>query len=59
MILHPAWKLLNFHLPIFTEVLGYNQSLKELQGEDVEEQEYQRGNESDDDEESYGVEGMT
>lgn len=34
MILHPAWKLLNFHLPIFTEVLGYNQSLKELQGDD-------------------------
>ena len=34
MILHPAWKLLNFHLPIFTEVLGYNQSLKDLQGED-------------------------
>lgn len=23
MILKPAWKLLNFHLPIFTEVLGY------------------------------------
>ena len=30
MILKPAWKLLNFHLPIFTEVLGYNVSLKEL-----------------------------
>jgi hypothetical protein len=40
MILHPAWKLLNFHLPIFTEVLGYNQSLRELQGDDQEEQEY-------------------
>lgn len=24
MILRPAWKLLNMHLPIFTEVLGYN-----------------------------------
>ena len=24
MILKPAWKLLNFHLPVFTEVLGYN-----------------------------------
>ena len=60
MILHPAWKLLNFHLPIFTEVLGYNQSLRELQGEEQEnDDEYKRGNESDDDEETYGVEGMT
>jgi len=24
MILRPAWKLMNMHLPIFTEVLGYN-----------------------------------
>lgn len=23
-ILEPSWQLLNFHLPIFTEVLGYN-----------------------------------
>ena len=23
MILKPAWKLLNQHLPVFTEVLGY------------------------------------
>ena len=28
MILKPAWKLLNFHLPIFTEVLGYNNKLE-------------------------------
>ena len=24
MILRPSWKLMNVHLPIFTEVLGYN-----------------------------------
>jgi hypothetical protein len=24
MILKPAWKLLNFHLPVFTEIVGYN-----------------------------------
>lgn len=28
MILKPAWKLLNFHLPVFTEVLGYRQPIK-------------------------------
>ena len=28
MILKPAWKLLNFHLPVFTEVLGYNQKIE-------------------------------
>ena len=30
MILRPAWKLMNMHLPIFTEVLGYNQDIKQL-----------------------------
>jgi hypothetical protein len=39
-ILEPSWKLLNFHLPVFTEVLGYNQSLKEFQGDDAEVEEY-------------------
>ena len=60
MILKPAWKLLNFHLPVFTEVLCYNQSLVALlkQGEELEEEE-ERGFESDDEEETYGVEGMT
>lgn len=27
MILKPAWKLLNFHLPVFTEALGYNKAI--------------------------------
>ena len=27
LILKPAWKLLNSHLPIFTEVVAYNQKL--------------------------------
>ena len=30
MILRPAWKLMNMHLPIFTEVLGYNKNINEL-----------------------------
>ena len=30
MILRPAWKLMNMHLPIFTEVLGYNMSLEQI-----------------------------
>lgn len=30
MILRPSWKLLNIHLPIFTEVLGYNKDFKKL-----------------------------
>lgn len=35
MILKPSWKLLNFHLPIFTEVLGYHTNIKEIRnGED-------------------------
>lgn len=60
MILKPAWKLLNFHLPVFTEVLGYGVNLKALkEGGDNEEDEYMRGNESEDEEETYGVEGMT
>lgn len=35
-IMRPAWKLLNFHLPVFTEVLGYRKSLKEFQGDNQE-----------------------
>jgi len=58
-ILEPSWKLLNFHLPVFTEVLGYNQSLKELQGEEQENEEHELGYESEDEEEAQGVEGMT
>jgi hypothetical protein len=34
MILKPAWKLLNFHLPVFTEVLGYGVDLKTLIAQD-------------------------
>jgi hypothetical protein len=30
MILRPAWKLMNNHLPIFTEVLGFNHDIKNL-----------------------------
>jgi len=59
MILKPSWKLLNFHLPVFTEVLGYGVSLAILKDGDNEEVEYERGYESDDEEETYGVEGMT
>jgi hypothetical protein len=30
MILKPAWKLLNFHVPVFTEVIGYQASIADL-----------------------------
>jgi hypothetical protein len=49
-------------LPVFTEVLGYNKSLRELvdnEGENEIVDEYEHGNESEDEEETYGVEGMT
>jgi hypothetical protein len=36
MILKPAWKLLNFHLPIYTEVIGYNRKNLELNGDGTE-----------------------
>lgn len=66
MILKPSWKLLNFHLPVFTEVLGYGTDIKALNendeqtdDQDPSSNEYVRGYESDDDQEVYGVEGMT
>ena len=55
-ILQPAWKLLNFHLPIFTELLGYNSKIEDLA---KEEEETDMGYESDDDTDVYGIEGMT
>jgi len=58
MILKPAWKLLNIHLPVFTEALGYGANLSELRDEDDDE-EGERGYESDEEEEVFGVEGMT
>jgi hypothetical protein len=58
MILRPSWKLLNSHLPVFTEVVAYNNPLpKAEEGSDEETAEV--GNESFDEEEKYGVEGMT
>ena len=41
LILKPAWKLLNSHLPIFTEVVAYNQAivLDDVQGEDSDDDE--------------------
>ena len=66
LILKPAWKLLNSHLPIFTEVVAYNQPIESLRAEDDEQEEEDNagdkqdaGNESFLDEEVYGVEGMT
>jgi hypothetical protein len=75
MILRPAWKLMNSHLPVFTEVQGYNQDIKVLRekmrqeasdqeesdGEN-EDQIYQKGYESEEDEnieEPHGIKGMT
>ena len=44
LILKPAWKLLNSHLPIFTEVVAYNQPivLDEGQGDDDEDDHVER-----------------
>ena len=56
MILKPAWKLLNFHLPIFTEALGYKIPVQDLADAEAE---GTIGYESDDEEETYGIEGMT
>ena len=63
LILKPAWKLLNSHLPVFTEVVAYNQTLQvdeeQEDDEDEQEEEHQVGNESFEEGEIYGVEGMT
>ena len=63
LILKPAWKLLNSHLPVFTEVVAYNQPLASLMTpeDDIDEEskDCEVGNESFMDEEVYGVEGMT
>ena len=58
---------MNSHLPIFTEVMGYNQDISTLGKKDgdsseEEEEKYVRGNESDQDdviEEPQGIKGMT
>jgi hypothetical protein len=57
MILKPAWKLLNFHVPVFTEVIGYQVKMSDLT--DEQDEQYLRGFESDDDIDTQGVEGMT
>jgi hypothetical protein len=58
-ILKPAWKLLNFHLPIFTEVIGYRTDIKTLFSDADDAENYERGYESEEEDEVYGVEGMT
>ncbi len=57
MILKPAWKLLNFHVPVFIEVIGYQVKMSDLT--DEQDEQYLRGFESDDDIDTQGVEGMT
>ena len=61
LILKPAWKLLNSHLPIFTEVVAYNQPVRAEDDDEDEEHQEERDplNESFDTAEIYGVEGMT
>jgi importin-9 len=58
MILKPSWKLLNSHLPVFTEVVAYNNPMP-LSDDGSDEETADVGNESFDEEEHYGVEGMT
>jgi hypothetical protein len=61
MILQPSWKLLSIHLPIYTEVVGYGHTitLTAEEKESLNQTDYSRGIESDDDEDEYGPEGMT
>ena len=66
LILKPAWKLFNFHLPAFTENLCYGKPITSIQNEEEKEKDQEggdnvdRGYESDDGEvELYGIEGMT
>ena len=52
MILQPAWKLLNQHVPVYTEIVGYQAKLKDVSGasqEEPEGTEEAKGFESDDD----------
>jgi hypothetical protein len=55
-ILQPAWKLLNFHLPIFTEALGYRVKVQDANDEGADQD---LGFESEEDSDVYGIEGMT
>lgn len=62
LILKPAWKLLNSHLPVFTEVVAFNQLLEspktdEPEGEEQVEETQSRGAYLE--KEAKGVEGMT
>lgn len=65
MILQPAWKLLNVNLSIYTEVVGYDRSIEfsEEERESLPQDEVngmiERGIESEDENENYGVYGMT
>lgn len=56
LILKPAWQLLNQHLPVFTEVLAYNNQAGRKKNRVKHELEYFA---EDDFEESYGTRGMT
>lgn len=75
IILQPSWKLLNAHLPVFSEVLGYGHDInlyrqaskarkdsddeEESGSEEESEEIYQVQMESEDEAEEYGVDGMT
>ena len=59
MILQPSWKLLIMHVPVYTEIAGYQAQLKDMEA--GEQDDTKRGYESDDgsDLDTHGVEGMT
>ena len=48
LILKPAWKLLNSHLPIFTEVVAFNQPIESLKATDGEDDDDDQNDEKDD-----------
>ena len=59
IILKPAWKLLNSHLPVFTEVVAYHNPIPVSEEPDSDQQDGELANYSFEEEEKYGLEGMT
>mmetsp|Transcript_11746 Transcript_11746/g.18004 ORF Transcript_11746/g.18004 Transcript_11746/m.18004 type:complete len:130 (-) Transcript_11746:222-611(-) len=69
MILRPSWKLLNLHLPIFTEVLSYNKKIEEIHSSQLNNSNHDSGsaenhpsdqasNEDSEEEESSNLEAL-
>jgi hypothetical protein len=62
-IIEPAWRTLVVHMTLYTEKVVFNNELEytELEQAKIKEEnhDYQRGYESEDEEETYGLEGLS